>query len=278
MPSVITRDLVELVILDHLANGKRSTRAVRAHKKHLCRLMPQLPDEVDIERYKIRRLEERAAPGTVRNELSTLSRGFKLALRRKLVRSVPLIERMHVDNVRTVCCTSEQIRAVIAHLRVLDTDVADLITWLASTGWRRGQSCALTWSHATPDRSAVFVPQSATKGRRPHRVELGQEMRALLDRRWARRAGEFIFHRFNGRQIGRFAGPWRRATQEAGCPELRPHDQRRFWAQTATDLGIPVTVQMSTAGWRTAHIHARYAIVRGDRQAAATDAVAQSFI
>ena len=269
-----TTDLISLVLDDYARNGCRTAHSVISHSKHILRLLPEIPRTAkEVDDYTVKRLSEGAKPATVGNELTILRRGFRLASKYDLVDKVPVITAPHVENVRTQTCTGRQAKMIVAALDVLDPDVADLVRWLLLMGWRQGESRRLVWDDFEHDRSAVKLPQRKSKNRRVRYVLLGETTRDLIDRRWRLRDGPYVFHR-HGRQIRIFRGSWQRAVTGAGCPELRPHDPRRTFAQVATDQGIAAPVIMQIAGWKTMSTFHRYAIVRGDMQASAQERVA----
>lgn len=271
---MVTDDLVDLVVQDYIANGKRSVRAVEARRGNLTRLMPTLPRYRDVERYKATRAREGAAAATISNELVVLRRGFRLAMRQGLIATAPVIEAPRIDNIRLVICTRQQLRLILAALEILDADVHDLVLWLALTGWRSGEARGLLWRDVSEDRGTVVLPAQRSKNRRPRRVALGAAATELLERRWGWRRGEYVFHRA-GKPIRIFRGSWSRAVGGAGCPELRPHDLRRLFCQSALDAGVPIPVIQQVAGWQTLSMVTRYGIASGTMQQIALDRVAR---
>lgn len=270
---VSVSELIELVLEDYAANGKRTAKAVRARRVHLERLLPDLPTSRDINRYTVARRTEGAAPSSIRNELSVLRRGFRLAMRFELVGTAPTIEFPRVENVRTVVPTWDQLAAILRTLDWLRPAVADAVRWAVLTGWRREQIFGLTWAEVLSDRSAVNVPGTRTKNRRPHAIVLGSAARELVEHRWHVRSGEYVFQD-RGRRIHHFRGPWRRATAAAGIPELRFHDLRRAFVQLAEDAGVSAMAQLAIAGWRTDSARRRYGVRPSALTAGGLDAIA----
>lgn len=272
-----TQELIGLVIDDYRAEEKRSLKSAICHSRALVRLFEHLPRTVaDIERYKAQRLAEGIAPATLRNELSILRRGFSLAKDFGLVRNIPRIRFPRVCNIRTVTCTPRQAKKILAALEVLDQDICDLVSWLLLMGWRQGESRKLEWRDVSTDRESVQLPQNKSKNLKIRYVRLGGASRRVLERRWMRRNGDYVFHR-RGRAISTFRGVWQRAVNGAGAPNLRPHDLRRVFAQLSIDAGVQPAVVMQIAGWQSLSTFLRYGIASGQMQSEAQDLVAAYF-
>ena len=254
------RQLIDLVKIDYVTNGKRTLGSVVSHSKHLLRYFDgQTPTARDVECYKADRRGQGAAASTISNELTILRFGFRLALRRGLIDRVPEIVAPRIDNVPSVTCSLEEIETIFRALDALDPAAADLVRWLVITGWRNGEGRGLGWRDVSSKRDRVILPQARSKNRRPRDVALGIDARQLLDRRWSLRDGDFVFQR-NGRKIIRFRGAWRRAVEGAGVPELRPHDCRRLFAQLGLDADVPIPTLMAIAGWETMSSFLRYGL------------------
>jgi integrase len=99
------------------------------------------------------------------------------------------------------------------------------------------------------------------------------ELRELLERRAATRSFEndgvaeisvFVFHRGDGRPVGRFNKSWRTACRLAKCPGKLFHDFRRTAARDLIRSGCDESVAMRSGGWLTNSVFKRYNISNSD--------------
>ena len=270
MSDITIADITRLVFRDYEVNGKRSLDSIRYHAKHLTRLFDDksLPTTNDIEEYKASRIREGAASATIKNELSILKVGFKHAVNCNLIGfgDVPKIIMPLVDNVREVIPTPEQVLKVIEYMRVVDDNLADLIKWYVLTGWRKREATRLTWKNVMADRSGIYLSCRKSKNRKPRQLAFGAETKSLIDSRWEKRDGPFVFHRY-GREIKSFTYTWRKNVKAVGIPDLEDHDLRRFFAQTGIDSGIPESILMKIGGWLTNATFKRDALVNSEMMA-----------
>ena len=259
MGNLDTEAICSLVLRDYEVRGLKTIANVRSRSKHLVRLLDDPLSRDAIEDYMLARRREGAKPGSIRNELIQLRRGLRLAKGRGLIEDIPAFSLPEVRNVRMVFASAREVARIIRALEVLSQDTADVITWMAITGWRISEACGLRWEDVTPDLSRVSLPDTKTG---PRETFCGEALRAILEkRRVIRRKGcPFVFHR-QGKRIKYLYGRWRQAVQSVGRPELRPHDLRRTFAQLGIDEGVAIPTLMKTAGWRTMSTFLRYSIV-----------------
>jgi hypothetical protein len=147
--------------------------------------------------------------------------------------------------------------------------------------------CA-TFDTGVDERTDVAVPDSPfwkhprvrlraehSKNKRPRVVMLRRELRALLERRAARRRLEctFVFHR-DGKRLGDFRKAWRTACKAAGIVGCLFHDLRRSAVRNMVRAQVPERVAMAVSGHKTRAVFDRYNIVSEDDLAAAAERTA----
>jgi len=276
MSSVNVNDILDLVYRDYAINGKRSLTSIKYHAKHLIRLLPPHPTTNDIESFKLQRVKEKAAPATIRNELSILKTGYRHAVNCELMKptDAPRIIFPRVDNTREVVPTTDQVLKLIEYMSIVDSDISDLIRWYVITGWRKREPTYLTWDDVSADQSEVCLSAKYTKNRKERRLTLSDTGRELINSRWLKRNGPYVFHR-RGRQIKSYTYTWRKIVKAVGMPTMRVHDLRRYFAQTGIDSGIPEVVLMRIGGWLTHSTFKRYAIVDSRMVAKSQEKIAQ---
>jgi len=170
---------------------------------------------------------------------------------------VPLYGKS-ADVPRTGFVERETFEKIAAALREIDREaLADAATFACLSAWRRGEILPLRWTQV--DRRAREVRLRTSKSGHPRTLQLGGELLALIERRWAARLfktssgpalSEYVFHE-GGVPVGDIRKPWAAATKAAGVPGLRFHDFRRSGIRNLIRAGVPQSVAMSISGHRT---------------------------
>lgn len=162
---------------------------------------------------------------------------------------------------------------------------ADAIAGAACIGWRRANLLALDWGHVifpvyenTPTGrkltqvGVIWTEGETTKNGEPLAQPIGDELLALLERRWAQRLTaverladgterhhNLVFHDGAGRPFGdtrkRFASAKRRAGVRS---DFRWHDLRHTWASLRAQSGVSDRHLQELGGWKTAAMVRRY--------------------
>ena len=180
---------------------------------------------------------------------------------------------------------SLDVRAVIERALADDADFGTLVAFMAWTGCRRGEACALRWQDLDLDagevvfRRAIVAIPGGTKEKDPktgeaRRIALGSAAVQLLgnhrDRCQARAEAcratlapkAFVF---SPDPAGR--RPWHPYTishrfvaecKAAGVPPIRLHDLRHHSATTLLKHGASVGEVMDRHGWKTMAMVSRY--------------------
>ncbi len=259
---MLVSDLLRLIAHDYQINGRRSYESfVVYHWRHVDRLLGRLsisklkPDP--IEEFKLTRLEEGAARGSVNLQLGLLRRGLRLALRLGRVAKIPHVQMLSGQVVREGYLTAAQFSKIHATLEVLDADVADVCRWLYASGWRLGEALGLRWQEVSDE--AITLPSKRSKNGRSRTVPLAATLRSVIEKRREDRRGPFVFHR-RGRPIRSFRGTWRRACRVRGLDGVLIHDTRRSFARNCLLAGVPMRTAMAIGGWTSTRTFHRYAI------------------
>lgn len=257
-------ELLAIVDRDYALQGRRTLRDARYRARRLLRDLGDVPvsaltAEV-LEAYQARRLAEGAARNTVNNALNLLRRGFALARRLGRVDHAPWIRRLHPGPPRSGFLAAADARRLVAACRSRSPVLADAVELLYGLGWRREEVLGLQWDEVDLEAGTLCLPAAREKTGQARTVSLTPAIREVLARRWDLRDGPLVFHR-RGRRVRCTRDAWRGATEEIGRPGLKVHDLRRSFARNALAAGVPQRLIMSTAGWRTAAVFHRYAIV-----------------
>jgi len=283
-------DLIDLARADATRRGNRTAQRLGTPEKPgktIAHLTETFGDMLalhitadDMDRYADARLAQGAKPATVNRELSVLRRGFKLAMKKTLIPSMPDVTlRSEAGNEREGFVDPPEFDVLLGELRQRDGCIADLVECGYLTLLRRNAARLLTWPMCALDVAGGHVvggtlqlPGRVLKNKRPLTLPVTGRLRALLDRRWQARvaASPFVFH-WNARPVGhgRFDRLWAEATAAAGLAGLVLHDLRRSGARTLIRAGVPEDVVMKLGGWKTRSMLTRYNVTSTDDLAAA---------
>lgn len=204
---------------------------------------------------------EGVKPQTVKNELSALRRGFRLAVEKGVLAVAPVFRMPKSGEARSGFFEEGDFAALLS---VLPKDVADLVHFLRATGWRRDEARMLTWTAIDMGAGTVRLEGGRSKSGRPRIFPFGlaPTLKTLLAERWTVRNGLYVFHR-DGLPIGkgalRFA--WNRATRRAKLEGMLVHDLRRTAARDFRRAGVSEGVIMRLCGWETRSMFDRYNII-----------------
>ena len=199
-----------------------------------------------------------------------MRRSFRLAHRRKLLRTIPVFELLHLENARQGFVEPADFESLV---RQLPVDLEDFARFAYLTGWRRGEISSLAWSEVDLDAQTIRLRQEYSKNGRPRLIPVEGRLAVLLKRRWDRRGVrkpdgtvalcKWVFHRA-GRRVQDFRKRWRRACATAGLPGLIFHDLRRSAVRNMIRAGVAEKVAMEISGHKTRAIFDRYHIVNED--------------
>ena len=254
---------------DYLLNGRRSLRRARKAWEHVTHYFgnPRAAavDAAELAHYCAERTADGAKPATIKYELATLRRAFRLGARVGLIGHVPVVPTIAPDNARKVFFTRPEFLAVRARLPEV---VADVVTFAYYTGWRKGEILTLEWRHIDQAAGVVRVEHTKNREAREFPFAAVPELAAMLARRRGlaellETGGEavpFVFHR-QGQPIKDFADAWRRACREAGLEGRRIlHDFRRTATRNLVRAGVSRDVARKLTGHKTDSIFTRYNI------------------
>lgn len=265
-------DLAAGLESNYEVNERRSLGRARAALAHLrgvfglARAVEITPDQLD--RYVTTRTEAGASRATVRYELSTLRRAFRLAYRAGKVPNVPPFPTLRPSDPRQGFFEPDDLRAM---LRRLPEPLQPVMEFAYLTGWRKQEILTLTWAQVDFGAGVVRLEPGTTKNRqgRTFPFRALPQLEALLKAQRERTAAveraqqcivPHVFHR-NAKPIKSYDGAWRVARGKAGLPGHIVHDFRRSAARNLVRAGVPERVAMMLTGHLTRAVFDRYAIV-----------------
>ncbi len=258
--------LKELVERQYALDGRRSLKRVQGAFAHLedsfgTNVPVPTITTPRLDAYAEQRLAKGRARATVNYELAVLRRGFRLAIEKGLLATMPSIKLPRVRNARSGFFEPGNIKKLLV---AMPGYLRPLVRFLYLTGWRRGEALGLLWSDVDRDGRVIRLAEQSTKAGEPRLFPYGEapELQKLLDAQWAARDGLFVFHRKGGR-IGVMAlrKHWDRACQRVGLAGRLVHDLRRTAARELRRAGVSEGEIMRLCGWRTRSMFDRYNII-----------------
>jgi integrase len=244
----------------------RGLDRITSHVKALRTFFDDMPvadlDEVQIERFKNHRLDQGRTERTVNRGLQYLHQALKLAQKKKLITTIPLIEKFsEKGNARQGFFDHASFERVVTFL---PEDLHDFVRFGYWSGWRKGEISNLCWEHIHD--GAIRLPPELDKSKEGRVLKLVGTIAVIIDRRRAlqRPDAPWVFYRIlRGKvwPVMRFNKVWKRACSKAGVSEERLfHDLRRTAARNMDQTGVPQQVQMKALGHKTDSMWRRYRI------------------
>ena len=184
-----------------------------------CRLTTAL-----LEKYKRKRLDEKAAPATINRELATLRRMFNYGKQSTppTVHNVPHFPMLREDNVRQGFVEQQ------AFDRMADEAAKEglwmrLFVELAFTyGWRHGELINLHVRQVNFENRTIRLDTGTTKNGEGRQVCMTdgvlELLRAACD---GKQKNDYVFTRDDGKPVKDFRGAWRDLCLRAGVGEYR---------------------------------------------------------
>lgn len=263
-------NLESLVLNDYDLRGRRSARTVRSAFR---RLRDTLGDGIVNQEAISSYFKRRAGVSTVTksHELAYLKCGINLARRQRLIREAPIFPKLVPSRVRTGFVDDRQFARI---LKELPAYLEGPAIFAYRTGWRSREVLDMTWADVDRQGCTVRLTAERSKNGKPRLFPYGgiRDVVDVLDRRWHRRRGPYVFHN-RGQVIRAYAGPrgsWTKACARAGLPGILFHDLRRSAARGMLLAGVPQLLAQRLMGHETPSMFQRYAITNeGDLRDAA---------
>jgi integrase len=289
--AVMFGDLERLALENYAAEQRKSAHTL---KNCLCNLREVFGSmrALDITTprlaaYVARRRKEHAAASTIKKELNAMSLALRCAREAYGGAFVhrPEFPRVSIPKSarRRGFFEPEQLERVLAHLPDVYVPV---IRFLAATGWRFGEAVGLEWRNV--DERAGIIRIEDTKSDEPRTLPYAanallvglirsrREATRTIERR-TRRLVRHVFANAEGHSLRTgFHDAWEKARKAAGLPSALIHDLRRTFARDCVRAGLAEATIMKLAGWETASVFRRYAIVNESDLAEATRRLAAS--
>jgi integrase len=156
--------LLDDLITEYIANGRKSLRRTRFSVAHLRRTFAnaraQSLDTASIRQYMARRQSASVSNATINRELAALKRTLTLAMQGRKILIRPYIPMLRENNARQGFFERDQLDAVSRHL---PEPVRPVALFGFITGWRVSEILGLTWRQVDFGASTVRLEPGTTK-------------------------------------------------------------------------------------------------------------------
>jgi integrase len=257
-------DLAQAYLEDYELQHYRSMSTAKPRVGHLREFLGGRPTDAitadAVRRYQLHRRQQGAEAATINRETSALSRMFHLAIRRGLLKRMPVFpNRLEENPPRQGFFEHEEYLKVRAELPPSFQDVLDFAYY---SGWRRNEILDLSWDEVDLAGGVVRLPPDRSKTKTGRVLPISPPLRQVLDRRLARRApGDTKVLRRDGVTVRKWRHALRDACRRANVPHRLLHDCRRTAARNLIRAGVPERVAMLLTGHKTRAVFDRYNIV-----------------
>lgn len=288
---IMVSECYQMLRQRYLENRCRSVDALArrwAHLKlHFGEWEAQCVTEHRLDDYVAARLKEGAAPGTVNRELAVLKAAFRIGYQKQRVQRVPVFPHLREASARQGFVEDGDYARLVANASAL---WLRLFVELAFTyGWRRGELLGLRVRQCDLITRCIRLEAVQSKNGQPREIIMTQKVLELVKLAVVGKSpDDFLLTREGGKPVKDFRRAWRSLAIKAGLgrmvcracektvtgthcecgTKLRPkytgrivHDFRRSAARQLRRAGVAESVIMKVAGWQTAQIFRRYAIV-----------------
>ncbi|MGA2936378.1 MAG: site-specific integrase [Syntrophobacteraceae bacterium] len=263
-------DLSKDFLSDYRINGRKSLERAEISTNHLKVFFSGTRvTEIStskIQEYIEKRMEEKAANGTINRELAALKRMLHLGARHTppKVDRVPYVPMLKENNVRKGFFEPGDF---IAFRDKLPEYLKGFATFAYKTGWRKTEICNLEWKQVDLKRATARLNPGETKNDGARVAYLDSELITMLESTFAvrKKAGivcPYVFPNESGTgPIKDIRGSWYGACQAAGIGRKLLHDCRRTAVRNMIRSANPEVVVMAITGHKTRAVFDRYNIV-----------------
>jgi integrase len=227
----------------------------------------------DVERMVDQMRAEELTPRTQQYAIGTLFRIWKLAAKRKLVKTgdnpAAGIQLEKVNNTRLRVLSPKELKEILDYLAISDPPAKDITSFCVYTGCRFSEAAKLTWEHVNFMRKTILFAD--TKNGDSRELYLEPCVISLLERRIPGRTGELVFTKRDRLPFNEPPSAFKTAVDRLSLNKDRGtrdritfHSLRHTAATFAARNNTPVKDMQLIFGWKTPSMVFRY--VKGDKE------------
>lgn len=241
--------------------------------------------ELDIQKYKAKRIKEGMAKSSIDRELAALKLGLNLLKRYDKIGSVPYIEMYNVGmkNAKQIYLTWDEYQKFLTALRELEYyHLIGPVRLAVAVGWRKETILSLEWKHVDRKNQIIIAPGILNKNGEPttYPYDIDAIVQDVINQQWRKRKDltcPYVFMNREGtdRVSVDIRECWNRAVKHAkikgglgyGCKGkgFTFHDLKRTFFNISDDSGMSQNMMMEISGTKDAGIFRRYNIIDKER-------------
>lgn len=222
---------------------------------------------IDIEKYKAKKIESGLNPKTINNQLAVLRRSFNIALEWGVVKSCPVIKKLKTPPQEFDFLSVEESRLLVNTAKGI---WHDMIKIALETGLRFGEIKALTWSDVDFRRRELTIRQAfaegvlgSTKSNRIRRIPMTDSVHETLN--GLKKSSGYAFADRSGKPMEQSTSIRRlqRICKQAGIRKIGWHVLRHTFASHLAQSGANLVAVQNLLGHSDIRTTMRYAHING---------------
>ena len=212
-----------------------------------------------VEKYKLTRKEEEAAPVTTNHELGCLRNMFNMAIKWKKAQANPVREVKFFKEPKgkdRILSEEEEIRLLeIVRATTKSQHLEPIIITALHTGMRKGEILNLKWSNVDFKTGHILVVE--TKNGEIRRIPMNKKLTETLQGAKKLSKSEYVFSE-NGKPYGDVKTGWWSALEKAKIEGFRFHDLRHTFGSRLGMAGADIKTIAELMGHRDLQMTMRY--------------------
>jgi integrase len=215
--------------------------------------------------YKVRRLQQGMAVGTINKELSTVRRVLNLAARvwrdengLSWLAAPPLIQMLKGPARKPYPLSWPEQRQLFG---LLPKHLEQMVLFKVNTGTRQNEVCELQWDWEVSvpelETTLFIIPEWLAKNGLERIIVLNDVARKVIDQQRGQHP-KYVFT-YKGRPLARLmTSAWKNARRKAGLAHVRIHDLKHTFGHRLRAAGVPFEERQDLLGHRSARITTHY--------------------
>ena len=218
---------------------------------------------LNVEKYKARKIEEKLNPKTINNHLTVLHKSLQCALEWGIIKSCPITKKLKTPPQKFDFLSEEESRQLINSANGI---MRDMIVVALETGLRFGELIALTWEDVNFVQHELIIRQAfalgvlgSTKSNKIRHIPMTPSVYEILKGR--EKDKSFVFPSLNGTPLDQSRSIKRlyRICENAGLRKIGWHVLRHTFASHLAQAGANLVAIQNLLGHSDIHTTMRYA-------------------
>ncbi|MCX5835147.1 MAG: tyrosine-type recombinase/integrase [Deltaproteobacteria bacterium] len=213
-----------------------------------------------IEKYKMTRQAEKAAPGTINRELGCLRHMLNIAIKWGKAQANPFgkVRFLKEPKGKDRILSPEEESVLMEAIRTGHKagHLAPIVITALNTGMRKGEILNLKWGNVDfPER---YITVEGTKNGEIRKIPMNKVLTSTLKNVKRASRGEYVFSRGCGTPYGDIKRGWWTALESAGIENFRFHDLRHTFGSRLGMAGVDIKTIQELMGHKDIKMTMRY--------------------